>query len=147
MLTVNLPALFPCSGSLISNATVRLLRPQCDFLNNWLEESSAQQAKRIIDILYTQSVPEHKDTFNQSDCSTERNLYSPTSFAFMFYFLNCVLMDNGDVVGRNEGVMGKALQLISEHSQMRKTGDDTKVCGCNLNFSDHIADYISCHLI
>lgn len=116
---------------LISNATVRLLRPECDFLNEWLEEPHKQQAARIVDILYTQCVPEYSNSYGDLENNSEKSLYSATSFAFMFYFLNCVLMNNGEVVGKDESVMGKALRLISEHAQMRRSTDtDNSVRFC-----------------
>lgn len=118
------PLMKPCdfptiSGHLISNSTVRLMKPACNFFNEWWEEPAAKQAERVVDILYSESVPEYTDQYSSMDTDKEKQLYSATGFTFMFYFLNCVLMNNGEVVGKDETVMSKCLRLIAEHAQMR----------------------------
>ncbi|KAL4223498.1 eIF-2-alpha kinase activator GCN1 [Mactra antiquata] len=106
-------------GIVLSNCTVRLLQPACNCSPNWCEEPLNKQTTRVIDILYTNSVPEtSSDDYNSyNDNKTE--LYPAYSFTFMYYLLSCAVVNNGAVVNKNDTTIRKALKLITAHAQIR----------------------------
>lgn len=101
---------------------MRLLDPECVFLNSWCEEPLKNQAVRVVNELYIYSVPESSES--ASDSGGGRKLFTAPCVAFMFYLLNCVLKDNGARVGGEESVMRKALQVIAAHAEMRCDTED-----------------------
>ncbi|XP_052799821.1 eIF-2-alpha kinase activator GCN1-like [Mya arenaria] len=111
-------------GNLLSNCTIRLLKPECGFHNQWCDEQLQKQATRVVNILFAESVPEHEDEYYESNKDERKEMYPAPCFAFMFYLLSSVLTANGVAVGRDEAVMGKALKLISTHAKMRNDSKD-----------------------
>ncbi|KAH3887185.1 hypothetical protein DPMN_011201 [Dreissena polymorpha] len=118
------------AGNVIGNCTLRLLDPECVFLNSWCEEPLKNQAVRVVNELHTNSVPESSEL--ASDSGAGRKLYTAPCFAYMFYLLNCVLRDNGARVGGEESVMRRALQVIAAHAEMRCDTED-QVMGIPVN--------------
>ena len=112
---------------MVSQATVRLLQPECECSKRWTEEPQLKQATRIVNILYSESVPQNTEEMYSEE--TDTNLYAAANFAFIFYFLNCVLVNCGEAVGKDENVIAMALKVIGQHAQIRlkKSDFDRKV--------------------
>ena len=80
-----------------------------------------KQATRIVNILYSESVAQ---TSEEVDEDSETSMYPAANFAFIFYFLNCVLLNCGEAVGRDDNVVAMALKVIGQHAQIRLEKDD-----------------------
>ena len=128
------------TGSLVSHATVRLLQPECECSKQWAEEPQLKQATRIVNILFSESVPQNsEETYNEE---TATNLYPAANFAFIFYFLNCVLVNCGEAVGKDENVIAMAIKVIGQHAQIRlEKGDFERKVGLSLDFKIFRFDY------
>ena len=105
----------------MSNATVRLLQPECACHKAWSEEQQAKQASRIINILYSESVAQGSE---DQDDDSEPGMYPAANFAFIFYFLNCELLNCGEAVGGDEKVVAMALKVIGQHAEIRLKKED-----------------------
>ena len=110
-------------GSLVSNATVRLLQPECECQREWSEEQQSKQVTRIVNILYSESVPQ---TTDETEEDSETSLYPASNFAFIFYFLNSVLLNCGEAVGGDDNVIAMVLKVIGQHAEIRLVKDDTE---------------------
>jgi hypothetical protein len=104
------------------------LNPDYDWDTAWSQEPVGKQATRVIEILYSESV--YESSSYESEMSG--TLYHATSFAFMYYFLSCVLVNNGEAVGKDESLMGKVLKLIAGHAKIRHS-ESRPVCTINLS--------------
>jgi len=107
----------------LGNCSIRLLKPECTFDNQWCDEPLPRQASRVVECLYYQSVPENVDEYSAS-VNDKKALFPGSCFAFMFYLLNGVLVDNGVAVGGDSAVMSYALKIISTHANMRSDSTD-----------------------
>ena len=68
-------------------------------------------------------MPQNSDELYNRE-TEDSNLYSAANFAFIFYFLNCVLVNCGEAVGRDENVIAMALKVIGQHAQIRLETSD-----------------------
>lgn len=59
------------------------------------------------------------------------DLYPASSFAYMFYFLSCVLINSGEAIGKDDSLVGKALKVISAHAKIRDDGDGVSMSVIN----------------
>lgn len=114
-------------GQLVSNTTVRVLKPQCELDKRWTEEPLIPQVSRVIKQLEKLSLPAnvHNNNDEEDNDSADSDLTGvrlpASTFAFVFYLLNCVLSNAGSLVSGDEGLRKSALALILEHAQMRRT--------------------------
>lgn len=92
---------------------MRLLEPECGIDKEWTQESQWVQTVRAIDVLFAKSVSQTKDP------DKETEWFPGSTFAFVFYLLNCALSRGGEIVKGDESTMLKCLQIIFEHAQMR----------------------------
>ncbi|KAL3857310.1 hypothetical protein ACJMK2_011991 [Sinanodonta woodiana] len=106
-------------GNLVSHATLRLLQPACTLYPGWSEEPQVQQTIRAVNLLYTKTV------IPSAEGEIETRALPVPTFSFCFYLLNCVLINCGELVGRDENIMKRALFLIMTHAQIRKEEDSS----------------------
>lgn len=115
----------PHFGTLLTRATIRLMKPECACDKQWSEEPQLKQSTRIINQLVTDSGLAAHGTYSDGEDEPEDNLFSASNFVLIFYFLNCVLGGNGVAIGSDDSLMVKALGFIEQHARMRQDPEAT----------------------
>ncbi|XP_020492033.2 stalled ribosome sensor GCN1 [Labrus bergylta] len=100
---------------LVGHVTLRLLKPECELDEDWGQEDLDTAAHRTILVLHNLTVP-------QRDAKTgdDARLSAP-AFSFCFPLLNVMLRDSSGSTEETENLMARALQVVTEHSQLRAT--------------------------
>uniref|UniRef100_UPI0037E8FE79 stalled ribosome sensor GCN1 n=1 Tax=Semicossyphus pulcher TaxID=241346 RepID=UPI0037E8FE79 len=98
---------------LVGHVTLRLLKPECDLDEAWEQENLDTAAQRTVLLLHNHTVP-------QRDAKTADGAQlSAPAFSFCFPLLNVMLRDSSGSTEETENLMARALQVITEHSQLR----------------------------
>ncbi|XP_034546988.1 eIF-2-alpha kinase activator GCN1 [Notolabrus celidotus] len=98
---------------LVGHVTLRLLKPECELDEAWEQEDLDTAANRTVLLLHNHTVP-------QRDAKTvDWACLSAPAFSFCFPLLNVMLRDSSGSTEETENLMAKALQVITEHSQLR----------------------------
>jgi len=123
------------SGSLISQCTLRLMRPECTLSSHWSAEPLAVQSKRSIESLHASTGPlVTKDQFTNQTLTEHRPFCAPT-FAYCFPLLRLMLVSDGGEhgVGGDEETAIKCLIIIAEHARLRaKAGEQEVAVKCRI---------------
>ncbi|XP_078600399.1 stalled ribosome sensor GCN1-like [Branchiostoma floridae x Branchiostoma japonicum] len=105
-------------GTLIAYTTLRLSEPAAIVDPAWCQEELVHMAARAVQLLHLQTVPSE----NKS-----RLLIGPLSaprFAYFFPLLKYVLQNGGSKMKGDLEVMGKAIEVIEEHTRLRGAEED-----------------------
>uniref|UniRef100_A0A4W3H8T3 GCN1 activator of EIF2AK4 n=1 Tax=Callorhinchus milii TaxID=7868 RepID=A0A4W3H8T3_CALMI len=114
-----MPADLQYLGSLIGHVTLRVLKPECCLDEAWGQEDVLTSTARAVCMLRSRTVPSRSGKVE----SDVKPLAAP-AFAYCFPLLKVVLTDTVNDTEEKEGMLIQALQVISEHSQLRSAGDD-----------------------
>ncbi|KAL2092754.1 hypothetical protein ACEWY4_012552 [Coilia grayii] len=101
---------------LVGHVTLRLLKPECELDPAWAEEDLNTATQRTVLMLYTHTVP-------QRDSKAEARPLSAPAFSFCFPLLQAVLSHSSGCSEEAESMMGRALHVIQQHSQLRSQSD------------------------
>ncbi|XP_045930063.1 eIF-2-alpha kinase activator GCN1-like [Micropterus dolomieu] len=102
---------------LVGHVTLRLLKPECDLDEAWGQEDLDTAAHRTILLL-------HNHTVAQRDAKTgDMAPLSAPAFSFCFPLLNAMLKESSGSTEETENLMIRALQVVTEHSQLRADTD------------------------
>ncbi|XP_029296590.1 LOW QUALITY PROTEIN: eIF-2-alpha kinase activator GCN1 [Cottoperca gobio] len=107
-----MPKHFHYLAMLVGHVTLRLLKPECDLDEAWEQEDLDTAAQRTILLLHNHTVP-------QRDGKTDVAPLSAPAFSVCFPLLNAVVRESSDGMEEEEYLMIRALQVITEHSQLR----------------------------
>ncbi|XP_050410272.2 eIF-2-alpha kinase activator GCN1 [Patella vulgata] len=114
-------------AELVGNVTLRLLDPKCPINPHWTKEPIPLQAIRAVMALVEKSISNDNDDVEEEveeGDNDDPKLFPASTFAYIYYLLFAVLKNGGAVVSKNDDVKSLAIQLISEHAQMRTTDED-----------------------
>uniref|UniRef100_A0A3Q3WWH8 TOG domain-containing protein n=1 Tax=Mola mola TaxID=94237 RepID=A0A3Q3WWH8_MOLML len=102
---------------LVGHVTLRMLKPECDLDEAWEQEDLDTAAHRTILLLHNHTVPQR-----EAKTGDVAPLSAP-AFSFCFPLLNAMLRGSSGSTEETENMMNRALQVISEHSQLRAETD------------------------
>lgn len=106
----------------VSNIGLRLLEPACPLNEEWTRIPVKEQATSVVQLLSERSVPDPV-----SDPDRETELFDASTFVYIYYILAVVLRNGGELVGSDELTVSRALKMIINHAQMRKTKSSNSV--------------------
>uniref|UniRef100_A0A8C4NPU2 GCN1 activator of EIF2AK4 n=1 Tax=Dicentrarchus labrax TaxID=13489 RepID=A0A8C4NPU2_DICLA len=105
---------------LVGHVTLRLLKPECELDEAWGQEDLDTAAHRTILLLHNHTVPQR-----EAKTGGEYNVapLSAPAFSFCFPLLNAMLRESSGSTEETENLMIRALQVVTEHSQLRAGTD------------------------
>ncbi|KAM4708063.1 stalled ribosome sensor GCN1 [Discoglossus pictus] len=109
-----MPAHLKSYGTLVAHITLRLLKPECSLDPAWCQEDLQTAVKRAMNLLHLHTVPKRKN-------DPEAAPLSAPAFSYVFPLLKMVLMDTPNDSEENEELLVQALQILTEHSQLRSS--------------------------
>nr|XP_023696536.1 eIF-2-alpha kinase activator GCN1 [Paramormyrops kingsleyae] len=95
---------------LVGQVTLRVLKPECPLEEAWCQEGLATATQRTVLLLHGHTVP-------RRDAKTDARPLSAPSFSFCFPLLHAMLGQTAS--DQEEAMLVQALQIISEHAQLR----------------------------
>ncbi|XP_073321707.1 stalled ribosome sensor GCN1 [Pagrus major] len=98
---------------LVGHVTLRLLKPECDLDEAWGQEDLDTAAQRTVLLLHNHTVPQR-----EAKTGDVAPLSAP-AFSFCFPLLNAMLRESSGSTEETENLMTRALQVVTEHSQLR----------------------------
>ncbi|XP_074643687.1 stalled ribosome sensor GCN1-like [Tubulanus polymorphus] len=104
-------------GCLLSNVTLRLMKPQCQLDQWWTQEPLKLQTVKTMKLLHEK---------------TSKSPFSAAAFAYCFYLIRAVLKDNGAVVGGSIEVQKLAIEVVRVHAQIRCSDPEDVLHGAEL---------------
>ncbi|KAF3850541.1 hypothetical protein F7725_012313 [Dissostichus mawsoni] len=118
-ITMELPAVLQVLLPLLPSplAAPRLLRPECDLDPAWEQEDLETAANRTILLLHHHTVPQR-----DNKTAVVAPLSAP-AFSVCFPLLNAVVKKSSGSSEDEESQLIRALQVISEHCQLRSAAD------------------------
>ncbi|XP_070759930.1 stalled ribosome sensor GCN1 [Enoplosus armatus] len=109
---------------LVGHVTLRLLKPECALDEAWEQEDLDTAAHRTILLLHNHTVPQR-----EAKTGGEHNVapLSAPAFSFCFPLLNAMLKESSGSTEEAENLMIRALQVVTEHSQLRADTDSDDI--------------------
>ncbi|CAH2295310.1 eIF-2-alpha kinase activator GCN1 [Pelobates cultripes] len=115
-----MPAHLKTFGSLVAHITLRLLNPECNIDAAWCEEELPVAVKRAVTLLHSYTVPKRKEDPDVSSLSAP-------AFSFVFPLIKMVLMETTNDCEEKEELLIKSLQILTVHSQLRSSKNETEL--------------------
>ncbi|XP_034077743.1 eIF-2-alpha kinase activator GCN1 [Gymnodraco acuticeps] len=112
-----MPKHFHFLAELVGHVTLRLLKPECDLDPAWEQEDLETAANRTILLLHHHTVPQRDN--KTADVAP----LSAPAFSVCFPLLNAVVKKSSGSSEDEESQLIRALQVISEHCQLRSAAD------------------------
>ncbi|KAI4797697.1 hypothetical protein KUCAC02_024912 [Chaenocephalus aceratus] len=112
-----MPKHFHFLAELVGHVTLRLLKPECDLDPAWEQEDLETAANRTILLLHHHTVPQRDN--KAADVAP----LSAPAFSVCFPLLNAVVKKSSGSSEDEESQLIRALQVISEHCQLRSAAD------------------------
>ncbi|KAM8961528.1 stalled ribosome sensor GCN1 isoform 1-T1 [Pelodytes ibericus] len=113
-----MPAHLQTFGTLVAHITLRLLNPECELDAAWCQEELPVAVKRAVDLMHSYTVPKRKGDPGVSPLSAP-------AFAFVFPLIKMVLTGTTNDSEENEDLLVQTLQILTVHSQLRASKDQS----------------------
>ncbi|KAM4808080.1 stalled ribosome sensor GCN1 [Rhinophrynus dorsalis] len=115
-----MPAHLKAFGTLVAHITLRLLKPECGLDPAWCQEELPVAVKRSVNLLHSYTIPKRKGDPGASPLSAP-------AFSYVFPLLKMVLLETPNDSEENRELLVQALQILTEHSQLRSSVNQSEL--------------------
>ena len=108
--------MFIPTGELVAQCSLRLLKPACYLDQRWSEEPLDKQTRRSVNLLHSLTVPPAKGT---PPPGPSPDPFPAPTFAYCFPLLARAVEKGAEVVGGDQEIIVKVLDVMSRHAKLR----------------------------